>query len=46
MYHGTLAERNGIDVALRAKAKARKSAPRLRFDIQGRGESGEPSLPL
>ncbi len=39
MYHGTLAERNGIDVALRAFAQARKSAPRLRFAIQGRGES-------
>jgi glycosyltransferase involved in cell wall biosynthesis len=39
MYHGTLAERNGIDIALRAFALARKSAPGLRFDIQGRGES-------
>lgn len=38
MYHGTLAERNGVDVALRAFALARKSAPGLRFAIQGRGE--------
>jgi glycosyltransferase involved in cell wall biosynthesis len=39
MYHGTLAERNGLDTAIRALALARQSAPRLRLDIQGRGES-------
>jgi glycosyltransferase involved in cell wall biosynthesis len=39
MYHGTLAERNGLDTAIRAFAIARGSAPHLRFHIQGRGES-------
>ncbi len=38
MYHGTLAERNGLDVAIRALALALPAAPRLRLDIQGRGE--------
>ncbi|GAC1353824.1 MAG: hypothetical protein NVS4B12_04020 [Ktedonobacteraceae bacterium] len=39
MYHGTTAERNGLDTAIRAFAKARKVVPYLRFDIKGRGES-------
>jgi glycosyltransferase involved in cell wall biosynthesis len=39
MYHGTLAERHGLDTAIRAFALARGSAPHLRFHIQGRGES-------
>lgn len=39
MYHGTLAERNGLDIAIRAFAKARQTAPHLRFDIKGRGEA-------
>jgi glycosyltransferase involved in cell wall biosynthesis len=39
MYHGTLAERNGLDTAIRAFAKARETAPYLRLDIQGRGEA-------
>jgi glycosyltransferase involved in cell wall biosynthesis len=38
MYHGTVAERNGLDTALRAFALARQVIPHLRFDIQGRGE--------
>ena len=38
MYHGTVAKRNGMDVAIRALAKARQSAPYLRLDIKGRGE--------
>lgn len=38
MYHGTLAERNGLDIAIRALALARKEAPQLRLDIKGRGE--------
>jgi glycosyltransferase involved in cell wall biosynthesis len=38
MYHGTLAERNGLDVAIRALVLARKEVPQLRLDIQGRGE--------
>jgi glycosyltransferase involved in cell wall biosynthesis len=39
MYHGTLAERNGLDTALRAFAQARAVVPHLRFDIKGRGEA-------
>lgn len=38
MYHGTLAERNGLDIAMRAMAMARKSVPDVRLDIKGRGE--------
>jgi glycosyltransferase involved in cell wall biosynthesis len=38
MYHGTLSERNGLDIALRAFAQAYRDAPHLRLDIQGRGE--------
>jgi glycosyltransferase involved in cell wall biosynthesis len=38
MYHGTLAERNGLDIAIRALAIALRSVPELRLDIQGRGE--------
>ena len=39
MYHGTLAHRTGLDVAIRAFAQARQVVPNLRFDIKGRGES-------
>ena len=38
MYHGTLAERNGLDIAIRALALARQVVPQLRLDIQGNGE--------
>jgi len=38
MYHGTLAERNGLDTALRALALALPDAPHVRFRIKGRGE--------
>lgn len=38
MYHGTLAERNGLDVAIRALKLARKVVPQLRLDIQGNGD--------
>jgi glycosyltransferase involved in cell wall biosynthesis len=38
MYHGTLAGRNGLDTAIKALALARREVPRLRLDIQGRGE--------
>jgi glycosyltransferase involved in cell wall biosynthesis len=38
MYHGTLAERNGLDIAIRALALARQVVPKLRLDIQGNGE--------
>jgi glycosyltransferase involved in cell wall biosynthesis len=39
MYHGTFAERNGLDTAIRAFAQARRSVPHLRLHLQGRGES-------
>ena len=38
MYYGTIAERNGLDTAVRALALALSRAPRLRLDIMGRGE--------
>ncbi|GCE46616.1 glycosyltransferase involved in cell wall biosynthesis [Thermosporothrix hazakensis] len=38
MYHGTISERNGLDIAIRAVAIARHAVPTLRLDIQGRGE--------
>jgi glycosyltransferase involved in cell wall biosynthesis len=38
MYHGTLAERNGLDTAIRALALAYRVVPQLRLDIQGNGE--------
>lgn len=38
MYHGTLAERNGLDTAVRALALALPEAPYLRLEIKGRGE--------
>lgn len=39
MYYGTVAERNGLDIAVRALARARQLEPRLRLDIMGRGEA-------
>jgi glycosyltransferase involved in cell wall biosynthesis len=39
MYHGTCARRNGIDLGLRAFAKARAAAPHLRFHLNGGGEA-------
>jgi glycosyltransferase involved in cell wall biosynthesis len=45
MYHGTLAQRNGLDTAIQAIAQARKVAPHIRLDIKGRGET-LPSLKL
>lgn len=38
MYHGTLADRNGLDTAIRALALALPEAPYLRLEIKGRGE--------
>ncbi len=38
MYHGTLAERNGLDTAIRALALARSAVPQLQLHIQGDGE--------
>lgn len=38
MYHGTLAERVGLDTAIRALALACPVVPQIRLDIMGRGE--------
>ena len=38
MYHGTVASRNGLDIAIQALALARKVVPHVRLDIKGRGE--------
>ncbi len=38
MYHGTTAERNGLDTAIRAVALAAPEIPNLQLHIQGRGE--------
>jgi glycosyltransferase involved in cell wall biosynthesis len=38
MYYGTVAERLGIDTAVRALALALRIVPHLRLDIKGRGE--------
>lgn len=37
MYHGTVEEWQGLDVAIRALALARHAIPRLRLDIKGFG---------
>ncbi len=38
MYHGTVASRNGLDIAIRALALALQVVPHVRLDIKGRGE--------
>lgn len=38
MYHGTVASRNGLDIAIQALALARRVVPHVRLDIKGRGE--------
>jgi glycosyltransferase involved in cell wall biosynthesis len=38
MYHGTLAERQGLDIAVRAVELASAVVPHIRLDIKGRGE--------
>ena len=44
MYHGTLAERNGLDTAIRALALARRVIPQLRLDINAIGGEQLPTL--
>ncbi len=44
MYHGTLAERNGLDIAIRALALARRVVPQLRLHIQAFGGEQLPIL--
>lgn len=43
MYHGTLAERNGVDTTIRALALALAQAPHVVLHLMGRGE-GVPAL--
>ncbi len=38
MYHGTVASRNGLDIAIHALALARQVVPHVQLDIKGRGE--------
>ncbi len=38
VYHGTLARRLGLDIGIRAVAKAREASPNLHFRIIGAGE--------
>lgn len=38
IYYGTVAERHGLDIAVRALAQALRVVPHLRLDIKGRGE--------
>jgi len=38
MYHGTVASRNGLDIAIQELALARRVVPHIRLDIKGRGE--------
>jgi glycosyltransferase involved in cell wall biosynthesis len=41
VYHGTLAHRLGVDLAIRAVAQARANIPGLRLEIYGDGEQRE-----
>lgn len=46
VYHGTLARRLGLDIAIRAVARARSSIPRLALRIIGAGEERERLIAL
>jgi glycosyltransferase involved in cell wall biosynthesis len=46
VYHGTLARRLGLDIAVRAVAKARAEVPNLQLRIIGAGEEREPLIAL
>ncbi len=41
VYHGTIARRLGLDLAVRAFAKAAESCPGARFEIFGDGDAGQ-----
>ena len=41
VYHGTIARRLGLDLGVRAFAKAAESCPDARFEIFGDGDAGE-----
>ena len=45
-YHGTLARRLGLDIAIEAAAKARRAIPRLELRIIGAGEERERLIEL
>ena len=46
VYHGTLARRLGLDIAIEAAAKARRAIPRLELRIIGAGEERERLIEL
>ena len=46
VYHGTLANRLGLDIAIRAVAKAVSQVPKLEFRIIGAGEEREKLIAL
>ena len=46
IYHGTLAERYGIDLAIRAVDRLRKTIPEIHLTIHGKGEYLEPLIQL
>jgi glycosyltransferase involved in cell wall biosynthesis len=46
LYHGTMPKRAGLDIALRAVARARNDIPGIRFQIVGRGEAVNELLEL
>ena len=46
VYHGTLANRLGLDIAIRAVAKARVDVPRMELRIIGAGEERERLIAL
>jgi glycosyltransferase involved in cell wall biosynthesis len=46
VYHGTLAHRLGLDIAIRAVAKARSEVPSLQLRIIGAGEERESLIAL
>jgi glycosyltransferase involved in cell wall biosynthesis len=41
VYHGTIARRLGLDIGVRAFAKAADSCPGARFEIYGDGDAGD-----
>ncbi len=46
IYHGTIAQRLGLDIAIRAVAKAREHVPGLRFHLIGKGDFLDECLEL
>ncbi len=46
VYHGTLARRLGLDIAIRALAQARAEVPRIELRIVGAGEERESLIAL